>query len=244
MTADFIEAPEQRWKLLRRVLPKRLQPVLRGLRKRITRPRDLGEPYRSVFAFTQVALERQANLLRLAGEIEATGIPGAVVECGVLDGGTAALMALGTQASGRPIHLFDSWEGLPDTTVKDGTAAAVWSKNVVGSPRRVATVMKALNIAPNRLRFHPGWFSDTFPKAEISQIALLHIDADFYDSVRISLERWFPALVPGAYVQLDDYQAFIGCRRAVDEFLILHPELVLKSSGNYAKAYYFQVPRR
>jgi O-methyltransferase len=56
--------------------------------------------------------------MRLAEQIEANKVPGAVVECGVLDGGTAALMALGTEKSGREAHLLDSWESLPETSEK------------------------------------------------------------------------------------------------------------------------------
>ena len=54
-----------------------------------------------------------------------------------------------------------------------------------------------------------------------------HIDADFYESVRYSLEYWWPRISPGGYVKFDDYGAFIGCNRAVDEFLATRPELKL-----------------
>jgi O-methyltransferase len=197
------------------------------------------EPYRSVYPYTQVALERQLNLVTLARDIEARYVAGAVVECGVLDGGTAALMAWATRS--RPVHLFDSWKGLPDTSKKDGAAARKWANDVVGSPRRVVSVMRQLSIDPKRLHFHRGWFSETFPGADVAQVALLHIDADFYDSVRLSLEHWFPRLTLGAYVQIDDYSSFAGCRRAVDEFLAKHPNVALQTAGRHAFAYYFKV---
>ena len=78
---------------------------------------------------------------RLARDIEANNLPGAIVECGVLDGGTAALMASETAKSGREVHLFDSWQGLPKTTEKDGEDAKVWEGECVGSPSRVKKVM-------------------------------------------------------------------------------------------------------
>jgi O-methyltransferase len=170
---------------------------------------------------------RQENLTRLAAEIERNNVPGAVVECGVLDGGTAALMALRTAGTGRRVHLFDSWEGLPATSEKDGDARK-WTGEVVGSPRRVCSILKRLNIKPSRVIFHKGWFDKTFPKAGIDQIALLHIDADLYESVRLALYTWEPHVAPGGYIQIDDYSAFIGCRRAVDEYLLAHPDLKLE----------------
>src|SRR6185437_15500794 len=146
-------------------LPKRLQPYMRGLRKWLVRPPKLTEPFRSVFHYTQAHPIRQENLLRLAYEIEANRVPGAVVECGVLDGGTAALIAYGTAASRRAVHLFDSWEGLPTNTEKDGDAS-MWAGQVVGSARRVVKVFKSLNIDSRRVTFHRGWFNLTFPNAK------------------------------------------------------------------------------
>jgi O-methyltransferase len=199
----------------------------------------LDEPYRSVFSFTQAHPIRQQSLMRLAALIESNNVPGAVVECGVLDGGTAALMAFGTAGSGREIHLFDSWEGLPATSEKDGQAT-MWAGEVVGSQKRVISIFKTLNINPSRVTFHRGWFEETFPKARIDQIALLHIDADFYDSVRLALFTWEPHVSPGGYIQIDDYSAFVGCRRAVDEYLEMHPNLKLKTFQDIA--FYIQKP--
>src|SRR6185295_184696 len=101
-------APKQRWAWARPLVPKRLQPYLRGLRKVWVRRRfyrELEEPFRTIFPYTQVDRTRQRNLLRLATIIEAEQIEGAVVECGVLDGGTAALMAFATAGSSRAVHL-------------------------------------------------------------------------------------------------------------------------------------------
>ena len=240
---EGFDAPRQAYSRLRRLIPKALQPVLRGLRKRTSRAyRTLEEPYRSVFPYTQVHPIRQENLLRLAKDIERKNLKGAIVECGVLDGGTAALMAYATAQSGRTIHLFDSWSGLPTTTEKDGEASKVWANDVVGSPKRVTAVMRRLQIAADRIVFHRGWFHESFPNVEIDRIALLHIDADFYESVKLSLETWVPRVVPGGYIQIDDYSAFIGCRKAVDEYLAAHPKLKLKTFGQHTQAYYIQIP--
>jgi O-methyltransferase len=227
------DAPEQSHELLRKFIPGRMQPLLRGLRKRLSSSRPREEPFHTVYPFTQISPIRQENLLRLANEIDASDIPGTVVECGVLDGGGAALMAFGTAKSDRPVHLFDSWSGLPKTSEKDGDAA-MWAGDVIGSPNRVRAVFDKLNIDRRRVTFHKGWFNETFPKANIDKIALLHIDADFYDSVRLTLETWVPRVSDGGYIQIDDYSAFIGCKRAVDEYLAKHPTLKLETFKDQA----------
>jgi O-methyltransferase len=183
----------------------------------------LKEPYRSDYPFTQAHLIRQRHLVKLGQEIDAKDIPGAVVECGVLDGGTAALMALATSKSGRPVHLFDSWEGLPKITIEDGDAEK-WSGDVVGSPKRVVSIFDKLGIDRSRVTFHVGWFDKTFAKAKIEEIALLHIDGDFYSSVKLSIDTWAPLMARGGYIQIDDYDSFIGCRKAIDEFLDKRPD--------------------
>lgn len=233
------DAPIQSYRLLRKVLPKSWQPILRGFRKRFLMPKGLPEPFRTVFPYTQVHRVRQENLLRLAKLIDERGVPGTVVECGVLDGGTAAILAFGCKL--REVHLFDSWEGLPAITAEDGDAA-MWSGQVVGSPKRVIAVMKALEIEPSRLRFHKGWFADTFPNIQIDRIALLHIDGDFYDSVRLTLEKWAPKMAPGGFIQIDDYDSFAGCTKAVDQFLSKHPDLKLQFVEREAKAYFIEIP--
>lgn len=233
------DAPQQSYKIARKFIPKRLQPFLRGFRKRLARPQALEQPYKSVFSYTQAHPVRQRNLVRLCGLIEQRKVPGSIVECGVLDGGTAALMAYSTKT--RSIHLFDSWEGLPEITAEDGDGGE-WVGQVVGSPKRVQAIMRELGVDPARLNFYKGWFSDTFPGASIDQIALLHADGDFYESVKLTLETWAPKVSPGGFIQLDDYGIFVGCTKAVDEFLAQQPHLKLEYVEDHARAYFIEMP--
>jgi asparagine synthase (glutamine-hydrolysing) len=49
-------------------------------------------------------------------------------------------------------------------------------------------------------------------------VALAHIDGDWYRSVMTCLRRIEPNLVPGGTLVIDDYRAWSGCKRAVDEY--------------------------
>jgi hypothetical protein len=49
-------------------------------------------------------------------------------------------------------------------------------------------------------------------------VAFAHIDVDWYDPVKVSLERIIPQLVVGGSVILDDYNDWSGCRKATDEY--------------------------
>jgi asparagine synthase (glutamine-hydrolysing) len=64
-------------------------------------------------------------------------------------------------------------------------------------------------------------------------IAFAHIDCDWYEPVRLCLERIYPILSIQGYLVLDDYYDYGGCKKAVDEFLITHENLVIvKSEAN------------
>jgi O-methyltransferase len=167
-----------------------------------------------------VGPERIRNLTRLAQRIEDEGIPGDVVECGVYKGGTAAILARRATHSRLPrtVWLFDYFKGMPAATEVDGPGAASWVGSLKSSPRRVERLLRKTGADLSRVRIVPGIFQETFPRAQIQQIALLNIDADWYESVKLCLETFFNAVVAGGFVSLDDYGTWPGCRRAVDEF--------------------------
>lgn len=190
--------------------------------------------YWTVLPYTMCTRERLANAWDLALEAGRRGLPGALVECGVFKGGCSAVMAAAAARSGveRTSWLFDSFEGLPEPTARDGEEATVFADGRAGGKlaaidRNVASrrdveelLFHKLGMAAERVRIVQGWFQDTLParRAEIGPIAVLRLDADWYESTRCCLDALYDAVVPGGYVILDDYGRWEGCRRAWDEF--------------------------
>jgi O-methyltransferase len=167
-----------------------------------------------------VGLARLKNLVRLAELIDLENIAGDIVECGTWNGGSGALLA---QVGARSPHermtwLFDSFEGLPAPSEKDGKAAVPYRGKCRGATDSVREVLGKLAVPETRARIVPGWFQDTLAQAPIQRIALLHIDADWYESVRFVLDTLYPRVTPGGYVVLDDYGYWQGCRTAWEEF--------------------------
>lgn len=71
-----------------------------------------------------------------------------------------------------------------------------------------------------------GWFSDTLPKYDGS-IALLHLDADLYDSTKCALDNLYPKVATGGVIAFDNYHeahVWPGEKKAVDEYLSVHSE--------------------
>jgi O-methyltransferase len=195
--------------------------------------------FRRVQPYTLVSREKLAVLCRLITALDRDQVPGAIVECGTFKGGAAAVMA--SRANGRrDLYLFDSFEGLPPPGVEDGALARQqfqpgWCASTEDDVRQAFAAADASTAA---LHIIKGWFADTFPRTQLPPIALLHIDADWYDSVRLCLETWYDRITPGGYVVLDDYGRWEGCTRAADEFLRkrgLPPLERTGSAGHYLR---------
>jgi len=189
-----------------------------------------------VEGFTMLSYQRLVTLWQQVCYLDEAQIPGAMVECGTWKGGASALMALAHRRSGTPqrdLHLFDSFQGLPEPDqARDGEMAVCYaSQRASGMLRSIGKCVGTLEdnkrvlheIAgyPSALtHYHVGWFQDTLREAPPfpGGIALLRIDGDWYESTKICLTRLFPLVNSGGIVVIDDYGKWVGCRQAVDEF--------------------------
>jgi len=170
--------------------------------------------------YTLIGRERIHSLYELARRIDLDGIPGDVVECGVCNGGSAAILShFATRSTlNRNVWLLDSFEGMPETTEPDGEAARAHIGKEVGSLARVQEVLELVSAEMSRVHIVKGWFQETFPTVTIPRIALLNIDADWYESVKLCLHTFYDRVSPGGFISFDDYGHWPGCRLAVDEF--------------------------
>jgi hypothetical protein len=160
-------------------------------------------------------------------------VEGDIVECGVSVGHGALLFLLLSEYLGveRTYYGFDSFEGLPDPSERDGITP-IKEKGLYANPP--ATVLKVLrdgrlpeNVIQDRVRLVKGWFSDTISKYD-GRIALLHLDCDLYDSYKTCLEALYDKVVPGGVIMFDEYadERWTGARTAIDEFFAGKPEII------------------
>ena len=169
--------------------------------------------------FTMLGAARGRTLFTLARQLERDGIAGDIVDCGVWNGGSTALLSAGA-SSGRRIWAFDSFEGLPEASIEvDSVESAGWEGSCQGTEENVRLAIQLSGANPD-LRVVKGWFQDTFPTVqdEIQQVGLIHADGDWYDSVQLTLRTFYPKLAVGGYVVVDDYHFWAGAKTAADEF--------------------------
>lgn len=188
--------------------------------------------------YTMTNPTRCRVLWDLSKEVLNRNIPGAFVECGVWKGGSSAVMGLAIQHArqSRNLHLFDSFEGLPEPTEKDGIQAKEYSggrasgslvpvNQCSASQEEVrAYLLGRLRFDPARTHFHVGWFQNTLPVVapKLGPLALLRLDGDWYESTRLCLEQLYPLVSPGGVIIMDDYNCWAGCKKATDEYREAH----------------------
>jgi hypothetical protein len=190
--------------------------------------------------YTMLGCRRGRSLYRLAREVDRGGIPGALVDCGVWNGGSTALLSAG--APSREVYAFDSFEGLPPPDEQlDGENSVDETGWCLGVEDNVRDALRHFG-SPQHLHIVKGWFEETFPREvdSVGPIAVLHADGDWYASVRLTLETFYDRISPGGFVQVDDYGAWPGARRAVDDFrgerAISEPLITVEAAAHWRKA--------
>jgi len=165
-------------------------------------------------------------LQELVQRLGRLGIEGDIVECGVYRGGSAAVLGSAMIGLGderpRKLWLFDSFAGMPPAGEQDGAFSHTLEGTYVGSEQETRRLLALAGVPPGRFQIVTGFYAETFPTIEAPPTALLHVDCDFYEPVKLTLEKFYPRLSPGGFVVLNDYGIYKGARTATDEFFQAH----------------------
>lgn len=129
----------------------------------------------------------------LAFAISEAPAEGLALEFGVADGASLRHVAGLTR---RPLHGFDSFEGLPEN----------WSGTFErkGKFGRGGTLPEV----PANVTLHKGWFDETLPgflAAHPEPVAYLHVDCDIYSSTATIFRALAPRLKAGTIIVFDEY---------------------------------------
>ncbi|MGQ9662568.1 MAG: TylF/MycF/NovP-related O-methyltransferase [Kiritimatiellia bacterium] len=193
------------------------------------------EIIRAVRPFTMTSVSRLFALIEAVRYVIRAGIAGAIVECGVWRGGSMMAAALTLRRLGsedRDLYLFDTYEGMSEPTAEDiswdGLIATEEFKRRKRSPgssswcyASIAEVREnLLSTGYNEVHLHvvKGRVEETIPREAPTEIAVLRLDTDWFESTRHALEHLYPRLSHGGVLIIDDYGYWRGCRKAVDEY--------------------------
>ena len=208
------------------------------------------EIIRAVKPYTVTNLERLFALIQAVRYLVRANIAGSMVECGVWQGGSMMAVAhtlkrLGTED--RDLYLFDTYEGMTRPTAVDvtysGTSAVVEFQRTQKTDgtsgwllvplEQVQRNLLSTGYNPERLHFIKGKVEETLPGAPPTEIALLRLDTDWYESTRQELVHLFPRLVVGGVLIVDDYGYWQGSKKATDEYLAQNNLVLLLNRIDY-----------
>jgi len=171
---------------------------------------------------TQVMSADEAYMIRGA-VLSTANVEGDLAEVGVFRGTSAKVIC--EAKGGRPLHLFDTFEGLPPTGRFD---SGLQTGQYACSLDSVRDYLKAF---PN-VQFYKGYFPLTGEPVKTRGFCFVHLDVDLFESTVAALQFFYPRMNPGAVLISHDYVEFAGVRRAFDEFFENKCEPVIELSGN------------
>lgn len=153
----------------------------------------------------------------ILGLAEAAPAVGDFVEMGCYRGDTSLLLS----KLGRPLWLYDSFEGLPEKTAEDASVAGDNFKagELLVSKAEVVLRFKKAGLKVPRIK--KAFFEDLSPADLPEKISFAFLDGDLYSSIKTSLKLVAPKMVPGGIIVVHDYNnpELPGSYRAVDEFV-------------------------
>jgi hypothetical protein len=175
-------------------------------------------------------------LVQALRHLHNAGIEGDFVECGVWRGGNLVIARRMAENLGRErrIWAYDTFGGMTEPSEHDVKFGKTLDTNqkfeelqrdgfndwCYASLEEVrANVEKTGGIG--EVVYRKGDVRETLADAANlpDKIALLRLDTDFYDSTKIEMETLYPRLVSGGVLIVDDYGAWAGSKKAVDEYL-------------------------
>jgi hypothetical protein len=154
-----------------------------------------------------------------------------VAECGCWKGHSTFVIATlirDRNFQGR-LHVFDSFEGLSALGPEDRSAYFPLTPPQVSRFRAAfaATELDVTRVLEgfDFVRLYKGWIPSRFSEVADRRFSFVHIDVDLYAPVRESLDFFYPRVIEGGAIVIDDYglARFPGAKRATDEFLAREP---------------------
>jgi hypothetical protein len=190
--------------------------------------------------------------LKAAVYVAENQIEGDFVECGVWRGGNALIAAevFSRYKLDKKVYLFDTFAGMTepsddDRFISDNQPAL---KQFVVEERdghnnwcyapveEVKANFKDKGLLGENIVFVKGPVEETLVLEENlpTQISILRLDTDWYESTKLELETLYPRVTSGGCLIIDDYGFWSGSKKATDEYFANHkpqPLLNVVDSG-------------
>jgi len=157
-------------------------------------------------------------------------IPGELAEVGVFQGASARLIH--EASDGRPLHLFDTFEGLPlpsrSDLLSDGSECDALGEGWLRADyEKVLPYLAGLD----NVHLYKGIFPETSGPVANRQFSFVHLDMDLYEGTLAALEFFYPRMAKGGVILSHDYVILPGPTRAFQEYFAELPSPILELPG-------------
>ena len=195
---------------------------------------------------TYLSVEKLESLVGCMMQVNRQNVAGNVMEMGLALGGSAILLA--SLMGERKFQGYDVFGQIPPPGDDDGSDAhkryevikSGQSKGLKGDIYygyrndlydEVQSNFSRFGypVDGQRITLTQGLFEKTLKNFN-TPVALAHIDCDWYDPVKLCLDRIGPHVSCGGFIVLDDYCDYQGCRRATDNFVKEAPFEIVKTA--------------
>jgi hypothetical protein len=184
---------------------------------------------------TYLNIRKLINILHSCNSLERSALSGIFIEAGCALGGSAILIAH-SKNKNRSFFVYDVFGMIPPPTsedtlevheryqvIADGKSSGIGGSKYYGYEKNLYKKVQnnllrfGINTEKYSVKLIKGLLQETMHVTE--PVVFAHIDVDWYEPVKVSLERIYPRLVENGVIILDDYFDWGGCRKATDEFL-------------------------
>lgn len=184
---------------------------------------------------TYLSREKLKSLVGCIRQLNKEEVEGDVLEMGIALGGSGIVLA--SLMGERCFYGYDVFGQIPAPGADDGEDAHTrFSKIESGNSKglkgdlyygyrndllnEVRQNFESFGYPEDgsRINLIEGLFEDTLP-SDGGAVALAHIDCDWFDPVKLCLDRIGPRISPGGFIILDDFNDYEGCRKATDAYL-------------------------
>jgi len=157
-------------------------------------------------------------------------LPGDLAEVGVYRGASARLIH--EASDGRPLHLFDTFEGLPlpsngDLLPNGGECSALGEGWLRVEYEKVVPYLEGLE----NVHLYKGIFPGTSGPVADRQFSFVHLDMDLYEGTLAALEFFYPRMVPGGVILSHDYIILPGPTKAFQEYFANRSTPIIELPG-------------
>lgn len=139
----------------------------------------------------------------------AAKLPGVFIECGLGNGFSFACLSEVANKVGKEVYGFDSFKGFPAPHTEDLSRYQIkegdWSNVEIEKVRSAVLAKTNQSFLEEKTHIIPGFLSETLPKTNFENIALLHLDVDLYQSYLDALVVLYDKVVPGGVIIIDEY---------------------------------------